>query len=96
MKEKNVDIEIFMNNFMNFFDNNPNDLLSLIGDTNKQEFYDRVRLQCYENYKNGEDIAVTRQQMIDIIVNMKGVKEIVVKDIDKLFHKTNYGYFGLN
>ena len=96
MKEKNVVIDIFMNNFMNFFDNNPNDLMSLIGDSNKEKFYNKVREQCYKNYQNGEEIAVTRQQMIDIIIDMKGHKEIVVNDIDKLFQKTNYGFFGLN
>ena len=32
---KNVDIEIYISNLINFFEKNPNDLLVLIGDLQK-------------------------------------------------------------
>ena len=36
---KNVDVEIYLNQFISFFDKNPNDLIDLIGDINKGVFY---------------------------------------------------------
>jgi hypothetical protein len=93
---RNVDVDIYMNQFINFFDNNPNDLIDLIGDCNKNEFYDKVREQCYKNIDNGEEISITRQQMIDIVVGLSGMEKTTVIAIDKLFEKTKYGYFGLN
>lgn len=92
----NVDVDIYMNQFINFFDNNPNDLIDLIGDTNKTEFYEKVREQCYSNVENGEEISITRQQMIDIVVGLSGMEKTKVIAIDNLFGKTKYGYFGLN
>ena len=53
---KNVDVEIYINQFITFFNNNPNDLLQLIGDVLKDDFYDRVKQQSLENYNNGETI----------------------------------------
>ena len=35
---KNVDIEIYLNQLINFFENNPNDLMTLIGDLQKDDF----------------------------------------------------------
>ncbi len=40
---KNVEVELYLNQFIKFFDNNPNDLMNLIGDLGKEEFYDKVR-----------------------------------------------------
>lgn len=32
-----------MSQFVTFFENNPNDLLELIGDSNRESFYDLVK-----------------------------------------------------
>ena len=40
---KNVDIEIYISNLINFFEKNPNDLLVLIGDLQKDEFYVKLK-----------------------------------------------------
>lgn len=94
---KNVDVEIYINQFVSFFENNPNDLMSLIGEIDKNIFYEKVKNQCYKNLDAGDDISVTRQQLIDIIVEIKGGgKPIKTLEIDKIFKKTNYGYFCLN
>ena len=55
---KNVDVEIYINQFINFFNNNPNDLIELIGDVLKEDFYEKVKQKSYENLKNGVDILV--------------------------------------
>lgn len=94
---KNVDVEIYINQFIAFFENNPNDLILLIGEMDKDMFYDKVKERCYNNLDSGEEISVTRQQLIDIVLEIKsGGKPTKIIDIDKVFKKTNYGYFCLN
>jgi len=91
----NVDIEIYMKNFISFFDNNPNDLLDLIGEELKNDFFDEVKKQCYLNLEKDEDIVLTQQQLIEIVVNLKKAKP---KDVlvNGVFEKTNFGLFSLN
>lgn len=103
----NVDIEIYVSQLINFFENNPNDLIDLIGDVQKDEFYQKVREKCEENVKKGDDIVLTKDQIIDIVIELKmpeledklkpkKVKVDMVIEIDKLFEKTKYGLIGLN
>ena len=40
---KNVDIEVYISNLINFFENNPNDLLVLIGTLQKDDFYKKLK-----------------------------------------------------
>ena len=93
---QNVDIEIYMNQFINFFDNNPNDLIELIGDTLKETFYEKVRIKCIENYAKGSEISLTKDQMIEIVIELKikGKKEM--KKLSKIFESTKYGDICLN
>ena len=93
---QNVDIEIYMNQFINFFDNNPNDLIELIGDTLKETFYEKVRIKCIENYTKGSEISLTKDQMIEIVIELKikGKKEM--KKLSKIFESTKYGDICLN
>lgn len=99
----NVDIEIYISQLVNFFEKNPNDLMELIGDLQKEEFYEKLRERCQKNYDDGEDITLTRQQIIDVIVelkigDLKSVKEKkeIVINAEKLFEKTTIGYICLN
>lgn len=99
----NVDIEIYISQLVNFFEKNPNDLMELIGDLQKEEFYEKLRERCQKNYDDGEDITLTRQQIIDVIVelkigDLKSVKEKkeIIINAEKLFEKTTIGYICLN
>jgi len=103
----NVDVEIYVSQLINFFENNPNDLIDLIGDVQKDEFYKKVREKCEENVNKGEDIVLTKDQIIDIVIELKmpelenklkpkKVKVDMIIEIDKLFKKTKYGLIGLN
>ena len=49
----NIDCEIYISQLITFFENNPNDLMSLIGEVQKEEFYDALREQCETNSKKG-------------------------------------------
>jgi len=93
----NIDVEIYIKNFINFFENNPNELLQLIGDTLKEVFYDNVKEQCYKNLDNGEDIVLTQKQLIEIVVDIKKVKpDVNVLLTNGVFQKTKYGLISLN
>jgi hypothetical protein len=67
-----VEVDIYMNQLISFFENNPNDLMDLIGNENKTDFYKRVKEQCFINLNKGDDVSLTKQQLIDIVVDMKG------------------------
>ena len=92
---KIIDVEIYISQFIDFFEKNPNDLLVLIGEVKKNEFYSKVKEQCVQNYKNNDDVTLTRQQIIDIVVEIKkdSKTSVNVKTFDGLFQKTKFGTF---
>lgn len=81
----NVDVQIYMSNLKQFFENNPNDLMSLIGDKNKDEFYNLVEKQVIENFEKGVDLELTKKQIIDIMLiltkdeNPKKIEKYIMK-----------------
>jgi len=95
---KNVDVEIYINQFTSFFNNNPNDLLELIGDVLKDDFYDRVKQQSLDNVNNGEDVSLTQKQIISIVVALKKSQndEVDMDKIKSVFIQTPFGQFSLN
>jgi len=93
----NIDVEIYIKNFINFFENNPNELIDLIGDELKEVFYKKVEEQCYKNLDNGEDIVLTQKQWIEIVVDIKkGKPDMKVLLTNGVFQKTKYGLISLN
>ncbi len=95
---KNLDVDLYITQFRGFFDKNPNELMSLIGDVLAEEFFNRVEEQCYKNLEKGDEVSVTRQQLIDIIVDLKSHEsEKEFKDsISKVFEHTKFGDICLN
>ena len=93
---KNVDVEIYLNQIIAFFDKNPNDLMDLIGDIQKDEFFEKVKEQCYKNVENGDEISLTQKQIIDIVISLKKDEVIDEELIYGAFQKTKFGLIGLN
>jgi hypothetical protein len=95
---KNVDLEIYITNLINFFENNPNDLMSLIGDLQKQEFYEKLRERSEKNYSNGDDFILTRNQIVEIVVELKipQIEKEKKSEIDRIIQKTKFGEIFLN
>ena len=91
----NIDVEIYIKNFINFFENNPNELIDLIGDTLKEVFYEKVKEQCYKNHDNGEEITLTQKQLIDIVVKLKR-GDVKIALTNGVFQQTNFGLISLN
>ena len=96
----NVDCEVYLRQLITFFENNPNDLMELIGMVQKQEFFDKLREQCEKNSKESDDHIITRQQMVDIVIQLK-MPEIVsteesIERIQGFVQKTKWGDMILN
>ena len=67
----NVDIEIYMTNLVKFFDKNPEQLKILIGDNDSNIFFQKIRKIVETNEKDEKELAPTRKQMIEIILEIK-------------------------
>jgi hypothetical protein len=95
---KNLDVDLYITQFRGFFDKNPNDLLSLIGDVLVEDFFKRVEEQCYKNLEKGDEVSVTRQQLIDIVVDLKSeeTEKDIQTSITKVFEHTKFGDICLN
>ena len=94
----NVDIDIYVNQLITFFDKNPNDLIDLIGNLLKESFYEKVREQCVKNSEIGDEVSLTQKQIIDIVVELKKVK-LIEYDKTKLYsivQETKFGSIFLN
>lgn len=62
----NVEVEIYLNNIIKFFKQNPNDLLTLIPKEKEEDFYTQIRNIALNNIQEGREPTLTQRQMIDI------------------------------
>lgn len=90
----NVDVQIYLSNLKQFFENNPNDLFTLIGDKNKNEFYGLVEKQVVKNFEKGDDIELTKKQIIDIMLIL--TKEKNPEKVEKYIMKGKFTDIILN
>jgi len=95
---KNLEVELYINQFKAFFEKNPNELSQLIGGDNSEIFYEKVKEQCIKNVESGDEVSLTQQQLIDIVVSLKNddTEHSVTHQVNDLFQKTKFGYFCLN
>lgn len=66
----NVDVEIYLSNFIKFFKSNPTDLLSLVPKEMEEEFYKEVKEVSLDNVTKGQEPQLTQKQIIDICVKL--------------------------
>ena len=95
---KNIDVEIYVSQLISFFETNPNDLITLIGESVKEKFFDKIIKQCYKNAEDGDEISLTQKQIIDIVVELKTEElshggTIIIHDV---FEQNKVGIFCLN
>jgi hypothetical protein len=91
-----VDVEIYMNNIIKFFKENPKDLLNLIPKNKEEEFYVKIREAALKNAENGEDANLTQKQLMDICVVLNGKDPVIDKKVQNIFIQTNFGTICLN
>lgn len=94
----NIDVDIYVNQLITFFDKNPNDLIDLIGDLLKESFYEKVREQCIKNSEVGDEVSLTQKQIINIVVELKKVKSIEYDKtkLHSIVQETKFGSIFLN
>jgi len=96
----NVDAEIYLKQLFGFFDGNPDALKSLIGELNKEKFYQRIRDAVYGKVDGDDEFVLSRKQMIDIIKDLWDEEQEPLQEenfeIIDTFLKTDYGFFSLN
>jgi hypothetical protein len=97
---KNIDCEIYISQVISFFENNPNDLMDLIGEVQRNDFYQKLRERCEKNVDDGEDYVLTRTQMINIVLELKAPELIKPQNIESVVEgfvmKTKWGEIILN
>jgi hypothetical protein len=73
------------------------DLLLVIEDMDKNDFFDKVRVQCRLNFEKGEDVSLTKTQIIDIVSELvKTEKKKIMVKTKNIFQSTNFGEICLN
>ena len=95
---KNVDIEVYISNLINFFEKNPNDLLVLIGDLQKEEFYQKLKERSVSNFEKGQDYVLTKSQIVEVVLELKlpVLKQEKNNQLDKIIQRTKFGDIILN
>lgn len=67
MMSHNIDVQIYLHKCIKFFNDNPSTLKKLIGDLDPERFYDEIKKVSLDNYVNGVDITLTREQLLSIV-----------------------------
>ena len=91
---KNIDCEIYIKQLISFFENNPGDLMELIGNSNQDMFFELVEKQVLENQKGEDGLELTKKQIIDIVLIL--TKDRDQEKIESFIMKGPYGNIFLN
>lgn len=90
-----VDVEIYISNLIKFFKNNPNDLLNLIPEEKKEEFFKKIKEVAIDNYENGNEVSLTQKQLIGICLEITKTNKLDTKQ-ESFFQDTKFGRIYLN
>ena len=91
-----VEVNIYMNNIVKFFKENPKDLLNLVPKDKEDEFYDKIRKVAYSNYDKVEEAPLTQKQLIDVCVEINGKTSKKKPKLDDITFDTKFGKIFLN
>jgi len=92
-----VDIEIYLSQVKTFFNQNPEQLLKLLGQASAEDFFKGVKKIAMQNMENGEDIQLTNNQMIQLVVDLNKPKQkIQTTEVLVPFIKHRFGNIYLN
>ena len=73
----NVDIEVYLSGLIKFFRDNPKDLFSLVPKDKENDFYSMLRKFSCDNHDKGDDYVLTRNQILEICVQLNDSKKIL-------------------
>lgn len=93
----NVDIDIYMNNIIKFFRENPNDLLNLVPKNKEQALYSKIKEVAILNFNKGEEVGLTQTQLINVCFEVNYVEQQMMDEFSKeITQKTIFGNIFLN
>jgi len=85
---KNIDVEVYIRQMITFFENNPG------------VFNQKMKEKSLENVEKGEDYILTKQQILDIVLELKAPelfeKLASIEKIEQHIMKTKFGDIFLN
>ena len=67
---KNIDVEIYISQMITFFEKNPKDFIDLVGNIEKEIFYNKMKERSLKNVKEEKDLILTKEQIIDIVLSV--------------------------
>lgn len=79
----NLDVEIYVSQFKTFFKENPIEFVNLIGKGDPEKFFIEVGLQSEKNLENGEEIELTKKQLINIVLKINNMGPQESREIEK-------------
>lgn len=91
---KNIDVEIYFSQLQSFFEQNPNDLISLIGPSDRGIFYEKLKELAYTNFENGDEIQLTGPQLMGVVLEVLDLDK--EKNVLKTFFETKLGKVCMN
>jgi len=93
----NVDVQIYLSQVKTFFEQNPDELINLLGKAKPEDFFEGVARLAAENIDNGEDVQLTNKQMIDLIVELNKTKKgLIVREVLTPVLESKFGKIYLN
>jgi hypothetical protein len=95
----NLEVDIYINQIKGFFEKNPDSLKELIGDLDKEKFYNNVRKIAIKNFEENDDVTLSKDQMLNIVVEMYNdlKQESKTKsNVEKVFENFHFGKICLN
>lgn len=78
----NVDVQIYLSQIKTFFNENPEQLIKLIGKASPEDFFDGVLRVALENVEKGEDVQLTNNQMIQLVVELNEKQKTFLKTVE--------------
>lgn len=90
-----LDVDIYMNNILKFFRDNPTELYNLIPKQKEEEFFQKIREVASHNEMKGDEVALTQKQLINICRVLNSSKTID-EEVEKVIIKTSFGSYSLN
>lgn len=91
----NINVEVYFSQFKEFFKNNPNELIKILGNASPDDFFNEVYNTVMENFNDGKDVELTRKQIIDIVVKINGINTFEIQK-KQIFKNTKFGEICLN
>lgn len=90
-----LDVDIYMNNILKFFKDNPKELYNLVPKQKENEFFEKIREVALSNEKKGDEVALTQKQLINICRSIN-TQTNVQQLAEKIMVYTPFGSYSLN